>query len=45
MRSWRISVPAGATLTVETVSGEITITEVSGAVELGSVSGSVKFVG
>ena len=40
-----ISLPAGARLTVETVSADITVTEVSGAVELGSVSGSVELSG
>lgn len=40
-----ISVPAGARLSVETVSAGIRVTEVSGAVELGSVSGSVELSG
>jgi len=40
-----ISIPAGATLSVETVSADISVTEVNGAVELGSVSGTVKVSG
>ena len=40
-----ISVPAGARLTVETVSADITVSEVGGSVELASVSGGVKLSG
>lgn len=40
-----IWVPAGARLTVETVSADITVTEVDGTVDLGSVSGAVKLTG
>ena len=40
-----ISLPAGARLSVETVSADVEVTEVSGAVEVGSVSGTVKLAG
>ena len=40
-----ISVPAGARLTVETVSAEITVKKVSGTVDLGSVSGEIRLSG
>jgi len=40
-----ISIPAGASLSVETVSADITVIEVGGAIELGSVSGTVKVSG
>lgn len=40
-----ISVPAGARLTVETVSAEIKVMEVNGTVDLGSVSGTIEMTG
>lgn len=40
-----LSVPAGARLTVETVSADITVSEVGGTVELASVSGQIELSG
>ena len=41
----KISIPAGARLSVETVSANIDVADVNGAIELGSVSGGIEAAG